>query len=88
LDNLVEYYRKSDGATKKKILGCTFSKKLVLKKCPPSLPPSLKLRWSKKASEDKRRDATIPFTLPILVILNASEIKEERRAQGTGLRVE
>jgi len=29
LENLVEYYRKSDGATKKKILGCIFSKKLV-----------------------------------------------------------
>jgi len=63
----VEYHRKSDGAAKKKILGCTFSEKLVLK---------------------IGRDETIPFTLPIQVILNASEIKEERRAQGTGLRVE
>lgn len=31
LENLVEYYRKSDGATKKKILGCIFSEKLVFK---------------------------------------------------------
>ena len=32
LENIVEYYRKSDGKTKKKILGCIFSKKLVLEK--------------------------------------------------------
>jgi len=30
LENLLEYYRKSDGATKKKILGCIFAEKLVL----------------------------------------------------------
>lgn len=30
LENLLEYYRKSDGATKKKILGCIFDEKLVL----------------------------------------------------------
>jgi hypothetical protein len=30
LENLLEYYRKSDGATKKKILGCIFEEKLVL----------------------------------------------------------
>ncbi|MCD6090524.1 MAG: hypothetical protein J7J72_03425 [Bacteroidales bacterium] len=32
LENLVEYYRESDGATKKKILGCIFSEKLILEK--------------------------------------------------------
>lgn len=32
LENIVEYYRKSDGKTKKKILGCIFSKKLVFEK--------------------------------------------------------
>ena len=32
LENLVSYYRKSDGKTKKKILGCIFSEKLVLEK--------------------------------------------------------
>lgn len=32
LENLVEYYRKSDGSTKKKILGCIFSEKLILEK--------------------------------------------------------
>jgi hypothetical protein len=30
LENLLEFYRKSEGATKKKILGCIFSEKLVL----------------------------------------------------------
>jgi hypothetical protein len=30
LENLLEYYRKADGATKKKILGCIFAEKLVL----------------------------------------------------------
>jgi hypothetical protein len=32
LENLVEYYKKADGKTKKKILGCIFSEKLVLEK--------------------------------------------------------
>jgi hypothetical protein len=32
LENLLEYYRKSDGATKKKIPGCMFAEKLVLEK--------------------------------------------------------
>ena len=32
LENIVEYYIKADGKTKKKILGCIFSKKLVLEK--------------------------------------------------------
>jgi len=32
LENLVSYYRKSDGKSKKKILSCIFSKKIVLEK--------------------------------------------------------
>ncbi len=32
LENLMDYYRKSDGLTKKKILSCILSKKLVLEK--------------------------------------------------------
>ena len=32
LENLVSFYRSSDGRTKKKILGCIFSEKLVLEK--------------------------------------------------------
>jgi hypothetical protein len=30
LENLLEFYRKSNGAAKKKIPGCIFSEKLVL----------------------------------------------------------
>ncbi len=37
LENLLEYYRKSDGVTKKKILNTIFAEKLVLEKGPPSL---------------------------------------------------
>ena len=32
LENLVEYYRKADGKTKKKILGCIFAEKFVLER--------------------------------------------------------
>ena len=32
LENIAEYYKNSDGKTKKKILGCIFSKKMVLEK--------------------------------------------------------
>ena len=32
LENTAEYYKNSDGKTKKKILGCIFSKKLVTEK--------------------------------------------------------
>lgn len=32
LENITEYYKNSNGKTKKKILGCIFSKKLILEK--------------------------------------------------------
>ena len=32
LENLVQFYQKSDGKTKKKILGCIFSEKMILEK--------------------------------------------------------
>ena len=32
LENIAVYYKNADGKTKKKILGCIFSKKLVLEK--------------------------------------------------------
>jgi hypothetical protein len=37
LENLLEFYRKSDGASKRKILGCIFSEKLVLETRNPVL---------------------------------------------------
>ena len=53
LENLVDFYRKSNGKTKKKILGCIFSEKLVL---------------------EKGKVATYEFTIPILVLLNATKV--------------
>ena len=53
LENIVSYYRKSNGAVMKKILGCIFSEKLVL---------------------EKGKVATTPFTIPILVLLNATKV--------------
>ncbi|MDY0100267.1 MAG: hypothetical protein RBR81_13820 [Bacteroidales bacterium] len=38
LENLLEYYRKADGGTKKKILGTIFAEKLVLEKGKVSAP--------------------------------------------------
>jgi len=40
LENLTGYYKAAYGQTKKKILGCIFSEKLVLKKEELQLPPS------------------------------------------------
>jgi hypothetical protein len=42
LENLLEYYRKSDGATKKKILGCNTDKKLIFVK--KKLQPTWRFR--------------------------------------------
>jgi hypothetical protein len=39
LENLMEYYRKSDGEIKKKILGCIFSEKLVLENAKVATTP-------------------------------------------------
>jgi site-specific DNA recombinase len=39
LENLLEFYRKSDGATKKKIPGCIFTEKLILEKKKQQPPP-------------------------------------------------
>ena len=62
LENLVEYYRKSDGKSKKKILSCIFSKKIVLEKsrvatCEFTTPINVLLNASKvlKSSDKKKR---------------------------------
>jgi len=44
IEILLEYYRKSDGAIRKKILNIIFAEKLILEKG----PPSLKLRTIKE----------------------------------------
>ncbi len=60
LENLVEYYRKSDGKTKKKILSCIFSKKIVLEKsrvatCEFTTPINVLINASKVCRGDKNK---------------------------------
>ncbi len=60
LENLVEYSRKSDGKSKKKILSCIFSKKIVLEKsrvatCEFTTPIQVLLNASKVCRGTKKR---------------------------------
>jgi hypothetical protein len=43
MENLLSFYRKSDGKTKKKILSCIFSEKVVLEKVSVATTPFLNL---------------------------------------------
>lgn len=60
LEDLVEYYRKSDGKTKKKILSCIFSKKIGLEKsgvatCEFTTPINVLINASKVCRGDKNK---------------------------------
>jgi hypothetical protein len=60
LENLVSFYRKSDGKTKKKILGCIFSEKIVLEKVsvattPFSIPVQVLINTSKVLEGSKNK---------------------------------
>ena len=60
LENIAEYYKKSDGKTKKKILGCIFSKKIVLEKsrvatCEFTTPINVLINASKVCRGDKNK---------------------------------
>ena len=60
MENLVSFYRKSDGKTKKKILGCIFSEKVVLEKgrvatTPFSIPVQVLINTSKVLGESKNK---------------------------------
>jgi site-specific DNA recombinase len=60
LENLVEFYKKADGVTKKKILGCIFSEKLIFEKgksCnqPYSKPVSILLLIIKELQGSKKK---------------------------------
>jgi len=60
LENLVEFYRKADGKTKKKILGCIFSEKLIFEKSkscnqPFSKPVSILLLIVKELQGSKKK---------------------------------
>lgn len=69
LENLLEYYRKSNGTTKKKILGCIFAQKLVLDKgkvvTPVFTEPiQLILRISEDlGSSEKKKDVVLSQSL-------------------------
>jgi len=53
LENISEFYKNSNGMTKKKILACIFSEKLIL---------------------EQGKVASIPFTIPIQVLINTSKV--------------
>jgi site-specific DNA recombinase len=69
LENLLEYYRKSDGATKKKILNAIFAEKLIVingKVIEPifSVPIKLMLSVSKSMANSKgKKEVDIDFKL-------------------------
>ena len=69
LENIVEYYGKADGKTKKKLLGCIFSEKLIWQKgrvatCEFTKPLQVLLNASKvfKNSGTKKEVKTSPGT--------------------------
>ena len=60
MENLVSYYRKIDGQTKRKILGCIFSEKLILEKgrvatTPFSIPVQVLFNTSKVLEKSKNK---------------------------------
>ena len=69
LENLLEYYRKSDGATKKKILGTIFAEKLIVengKITAPTYTESIKLMFRIGKSIGKssgKKEVNIDFTV-------------------------
>jgi hypothetical protein len=70
----VDFYRKSDGGTKKKILGCIFPGKLVLEKgkvltTPFTLPIHLILRISEVLGSSKKKKEVENDLLSCLVPL-------------------
>jgi len=67
LENLVEYYRKSNGKTKKKIISCIFSKKIFSKKSRVATrelttPTKVLINASKDKSK-KRPDFHLTFSM-------------------------
>ena len=69
LENLLEYYRKADGATKKKILNTIFAEKLIVengKITAPTYTESIKLmfRIGKSIGNSKgKKEVDIDFTV-------------------------
>jgi hypothetical protein len=75
MENLLSFYRKSDGKTKKKILSCIFSEKVVLEKVsvattPFSIPVQVLINTSKVLEGTKNKKETISSLLSIMAPLN------------------
>ena len=85
LENLLEFYRKSDGKTKKKILGCIFAEKLILDKgkfaipvrkceCESGSPPLLKLRRTKRGKKgESLSSSSLALTLTLTLFYPSHE---------------
>ena len=74
MENLLLFYRKSDGKTKKKILSCIFSEKVVLEKgrvatTPFSIPVQVLINTSKVWEGSKNKKETISSLLSIVAPL-------------------
>ena len=71
MENILSFYRKSDGKTKKKILSCIFSEKVVLEKgrvatTPFSVPVQVLINTSKVLEDSKNKKETISSLLSIM----------------------
>ena len=77
LENLLEFYRKSDGKTKKKILSCIFAEKLVLEKGKVATPVftepiQLMLRISEALrSSDKKKEIDFDHSMVATLTKNS-----------------
>jgi hypothetical protein len=82
LENLVSFYRKSNGNTKKKILSCIFSEKVVLEKgrvatTPFSIPVQVLINTSKgKVLKIKKRSKTTSCPLWLPLIMKVAAIRK------------
>jgi hypothetical protein len=70
LENLVEYYRKADGNTKKKILGCIFTEKLIIEKgrvanTPFTIPVQVLLNTVKGFQGSKKNRRSVLTSCPL-----------------------
>jgi hypothetical protein len=75
MENLLSFYRKSDEKTKKKILGCIFSEKVILEKgrvatTPLSIPFQVLINTSKVLKDSKNKKEVENDLLPIMAPLN------------------
>ena len=71
MENLLLFYRKSDGKTKKKILSCIFSEKVILEKgrvatTPFSIPIQVLINTSKVLEGSENKKETISSLLSIM----------------------